>query len=125
MADADALASIAQQIDLVRQDAREARDGMMKLTAAVEGQDVSQKVADLSTEMKAQHAALRQDVVLAINNVNKDLSLQDGRIKVLEDAEERREGGLAVIRVMKDYGGWFIGMGAAAMAVYEKFAMKP
>jgi rRNA maturation endonuclease Nob1 len=111
---------LKEQIALIRGDAKEARDGMMKLTTAVEAQDMGHRVESLALEMKQEHSALRQDLVLAITNVKTDAVELTKRVKTLEDAKTKGEGGLLVIRIMKDYGGWFMGLGAAAWAFFNQ-----
>jgi phage shock protein A len=115
---------IKDQIDLIRQDAREARDGMMKLTTAVEAQNVTKRIDGLAEDMRVQHAALRQDVVLGINNVKGDVKAVEGRVHTLEQDKERREGGLLLVRLIKEYGAWFMGLGAAFLAMYGKITFR-
>lgn len=128
-ADAELVAAIARQIvepikerlDSVAADAREARDGMLRLTTAIDTQNMGHRVDALSEEMKIQHNALRQDVVLTQQNIKTDLGKLTDRVRTLETDKERREGGLLLVRLAKEYGGWFMGLGAMIVATYGKW----
>lgn len=113
-----AVRPLEQRINHVGKDAREARDAMLTF----KGENVSAQMQKLSSDMATQHNALRQDVVAAIGNVRGEIKEIDDRVGELERDKEQREGGFTLIRLVKDYAGWFVGLGAGAIALYAKLA---
>jgi hypothetical protein len=119
-----AMEPLRETIREVGKDAREARDGMISLTAKLDGQDMAARIEKLATDMLAEHNSLRQDMVLAIGNVRSDQARLSTRIDALESDKQERTGGFILVKMVKDYAGWFIGIGAAAAALYEKLSAK-
>lgn len=122
----------------IRSDAREARDGVLKLTAVMGEQNIPEKLTMMRSEMREQHRELRSDLVNAIDRSRTEFQEADkslakrveevgaglsagmdrisDRIKPLETDFERRTGGAMAFRLIKDWGAWVFAAGAALVA---------
>src|SRR5437899_246486 len=126
-ATAATLEAIKDTLSEVRRDSKEARDGVTKLTAVMGEQNVPAKLAELRSEMKAQHQELRGDLVNAIDRARTefkdgDKALEhrvvklDERVVLLEEDHDRREGGWIMAKLAKEWGSWLVATGAAILA---------
>jgi len=115
------VAPLKEQLQAVGRDAREARDGMLEMRTAVANQNLSGVIESFKSDTKIQLNGLRQDFVHALTNVKLEIKDVADDVEVLKEDKEHREGGLMVVRLMKDYGGWFIGLGSGALVLYDKF----
>lgn len=100
-------------------DVREARDGMIKLTQAFNSLDTNARLDALASAMKAEHTALRQDVVTALSGVRTDLKEVEGRVESLEEDRERRDGGFSLLRALRESVAWFVALGVSALAIFD------
>ncbi len=109
----------------IRADVREARDGVIKLTAAFSAQDTNARIDALTASMKGDHAALRQDVVAALTTVRSDVRDIDIRVESLEASRSKSEGGSALMKLIRDNLAWAIALIASFIALFDRFSIPP
>jgi hypothetical protein len=111
----------------IRNDAREARDGVLQLKAVMGEQNIPVKLAEFRAEMKANHTELRADVVHAIDRTRSEAKEADAnlaaninrladRIEPLEEDFHQRTGGAKALQILKDWGAFFVAAGGSVIA---------
>lgn len=124
--------SIGETLVQLREDAREARDGVRTLAGTLAEQKFGERISDLSAKLSATLTELRSDMTNAIartrtetatsiEGVQREIEGLDDRLATLENARNIQEGGNQLIKAMKDWGAWVIASLAGAMAIYEAF----
>lgn len=106
-----------RRLDDLAKDTRESRDGVRELTTVIREQDMAGRVEKLRADMTADSAALRQDLVKAHND-------HEVRLQALENVRAQAKGMGALVRALKDYGGWIVGLIAVALHFFDKGGLR-
>lgn len=113
----------------VQSDAREARDGVTRISTSLGEQNVPGQLAAIRAEIKSGNSEMRVDLVHAISAARDEsrkaheamsdrVNDLDSRLQALEDDRQRRDGGFTIIRLIKEYGGWLVATGATFLAIW-------
>lgn len=107
---------MGQRIEATADDARQARDLGNRIAARLEEQNIVARMTELRGELNAKVAALRQDVVLANQNLRKELIAVERRLDVLEEARSRVIGVTAFFSYLSRVAPWLAAGVAAFLA---------
>lgn len=112
--------ALGERLDETREDAREARDGVMRLTERIGNNDTPTQLERLRSEMKEGFKDARNDLINTSNDLRRKLETghddHEKRIKALEAFKQKVDGATGFVGWMAKNTPWLVAIAAAALA---------
>lgn len=107
------LEAMGETVKATQLDAREARDGANRLATILSEQDIVKRLTEHRNDTRQMIEGLRQDVVVANNNVKRDVDDLEKRVDRLEKERDQRDGATTLIGWLMKNAPWLVvGLGA-------------
>lgn len=108
--------ALVDRLDETREDAREARDGVMKLTERIGNQDMPTQLERLRGELREGFKDARSDLVNVSDKIRGELAAHDARLKALEAFKLKVEGATGFVGWLGKNTPWLVAIAAGVLA---------